>query len=92
MGHGSSLRNILADALRFSAQLSGTGHDAVRYNGWVNRDGDTKSVKRWERHGRCPMANDRREKSVVVLQLSGGNDPLNTIVPYTDGHYYDGPR
>ena len=35
------------------------------------------------------MAENRREKSVVVLQLSGGNDPLNTVVPYTDGHYYD---
>ncbi|MDP6063466.1 MAG: DUF1501 domain-containing protein [SAR202 cluster bacterium] len=30
-----------------------------------------------------------REKALVVLQLSGGNDPLNTVVPYTDGHYYD---
>ena len=30
-----------------------------------------------------------REKSLVVLQLSGGNDPLNTVVPYTDGSYYD---
>ena len=35
------------------------------------------------------MAENSRTKSVVVLQLSGGNDPLNTVVPYTDGHYYD---
>ena len=35
------------------------------------------------------MAADKREKALVVLQLSGGNDPLSTVVPYTDGHYYD---
>ena len=27
--------------------------------------------------------------TLVVLQLTGGNDPLNTIVPYGDGLYYD---
>ncbi len=26
---------------------------------------------------------------LVVLQLSGGNDYLNTVVPYADGRYYD---
>lgn len=26
---------------------------------------------------------------LVVLQLSGGNDFMNTVVPYTNGHYYD---
>ncbi len=26
---------------------------------------------------------------LVVLQLSGGNDFMNTVVPYTDGRYYD---
>ena len=25
----------------------------------------------------------------VVLQLTGGNDYLNTVVPYTDSNYYD---
>ena len=30
-----------------------------------------------------------REKSFVVVQLSGGNDYLNTIVPYGDDEYYD---
>ena len=30
-----------------------------------------------------------REKSLVVVQLSGGNDYLNTIVPYGDAEYYD---
>ena len=35
------------------------------------------------------MVTAKQEKSIVVMQLSGGNDPLNTIVPYTDGQYYD---
>ena len=28
-------------------------------------------------------------KSLVVVQLSGGNDYLNTVVPYGDEEYYD---
>ena len=28
-------------------------------------------------------------KSLVVVQLSGGNDAMNTVVPYTDGIYHD---
>src|SRR5688572_9005044 len=28
-------------------------------------------------------------KVLVVLQLDGGNDALNTVVPYTQGAYYD---
>ena len=36
------------------------------------------------------MANNGNgRKSVVVLQLSGGNDALNTVIPYTNGLYYD---
>ena len=35
------------------------------------------------------MAPLAREKSLVVIQLSGGNDYLNTIVPYDNGIYYD---
>lgn len=30
-----------------------------------------------------------RPKNLVVVQLSGGNDFLNTTVPYQDGLYYD---
>ena len=26
---------------------------------------------------------------LVVVQLSGGNDFMNTVVPYSDPHYYD---
>ncbi len=31
----------------------------------------------------------KKEKNLVVIQLSGGNDYLNTIVPYESGLYYD---
>jgi uncharacterized protein (DUF1501 family) len=30
--------------------------------------------------------------TLVVLQLTGGNDPLNTVVPYGDPRYYDNRR
>ena len=29
------------------------------------------------------------ENVFVVLSLSGGNDGLNTVIPYTNGLYYD---
>jgi uncharacterized protein (DUF1501 family) len=30
----------------------------------------------------------KRNKRLVVIQLSGGNDGLNTVVPYTNDIYY----
>ncbi|GIS93205.1 MAG: hypothetical protein CM1200mP22_04420 [Dehalococcoidia bacterium] len=35
------------------------------------------------------MASTNKEPVLVVLQLTGANDYLNTIVPYTNGHYWD---
>ena len=32
---------------------------------------------------------DKTEKTLVVIQLSGGNDAMNTLVPYTNGIYHD---
>ena len=35
------------------------------------------------------MTSTESGRSLVVVQLSGGNDYVNTIVPYTNGRYYD---
>ena len=35
------------------------------------------------------MTTNTREKSLVVIQLTGGNDYLNTVVPHGSGLYYD---
>ena len=35
------------------------------------------------------MTTAKKPPTLVVLQLTGGNDVLNTVVPYTDGRYYD---
>ena len=35
------------------------------------------------------MTTDAREKTLVVIQLTGGNDFMNTLGPYTNEHYYD---
>ena len=35
------------------------------------------------------MTSAKSDRSVVIVQLSGGNDALNTVVPYNNGLYYD---
>ena len=35
------------------------------------------------------MTTEAKEKTLVVIQLTGGNDFMNTIVPYNNDHYYD---
>ena len=35
------------------------------------------------------MTSAKSARALVVVQLSGGNDALNTVVPYGDGLYYD---
>ena len=35
------------------------------------------------------MTKNAKPPVMVVVQLSGGNDFLNTLVPYTNEHYYD---
>ena len=35
------------------------------------------------------MATTKKDPVLVVLQLTGANDYLNTIIPYTNGHYRD---
>ncbi len=35
------------------------------------------------------MATTKKDPVVVVLQMTGANDYLNTIIPYTNEHYHD---
>ena len=35
------------------------------------------------------MVSTKKDNVLVVLSLSGGNDGLNTVIPYNDGHYRD---
>ena len=35
------------------------------------------------------MTTTSKEPVIVVLQLSGGNDYFNTIIPFNDDNYYD---
>ncbi len=35
------------------------------------------------------MSTKQEDRVLVVVQMTGGNDFMNTIVPYNSGHYYD---
>ncbi len=35
------------------------------------------------------MSTKQEDRVLVVVQLTGGNDFINTVVPYTSDHYYD---
>ena len=35
------------------------------------------------------MATKGKPPVLVVLQLTGGNDYFNSVIPYTDPNYYD---
>ena len=38
------------------------------------------------------MSAQQDDKVLVVVQMTGGNDFLNTVVPFTNGHYFDAPE
>ena len=35
------------------------------------------------------MSTKQQDPVLVVVQMTGGNDFMNTLVPYTNEHYYD---
>ena len=50
---------------------------------------ETRSQYSTTNSGGVGMATTKKDPVLVVLQLTGANDYLNTIIPYTNGHYRD---
>jgi uncharacterized protein (DUF1501 family) len=42
----------------------------------------------WQQPGLMAAESEQSERILVVIQLSGGNDGLNTVVPYANEKYY----
>ncbi|UJF34333.1 DUF1501 domain-containing protein [Paenibacillus hexagrammi] len=67
-------RDFLIKSSQLIATISLGGFSRIGQAVYANNDAATLPVK---------------SPTLVVVQLSGGNDGLNTVIPYTNGRYYD---